>query len=246
MQEQACHAVSPRKCSGYSRSIKNPRFKRRAPVTPRGKMKRIRSARPLIASFMLILSQLACQTLFPGPATATATILPPTPTVVVPTSTVTPSRTPVPEFSDDEIKVGIQRSLDIYAEALTNNNPEQLAEVVDQENKPFRRIVRSRFDEFQNSYAGGQVQFQFTLKEITRRAYGFVIARFETDNGLEAQWPFRYLNGAWVISEPTVEQIGEPVTTETEHFTFTSYPWAEDVNPLIMKLMEKARQNVED
>jgi len=106
--------------------------------------------------------------------------------------------------------------------------------------------VRSRFDEFQNSYAGGQVEFQFTVSDITRRDFGFVIARFETDNGLEAQWPFRYLNGAWVISEPTVEQIGEPVTTETEHFTFTSYPWAEDVNPLIIKLIEKARQNVED
>jgi hypothetical protein len=49
-----------------------------------------------------------------------------------------------------------------------------------------------------------------------------------------------------VLSEPTVEQIGKPVTTDTEHFVFTSYPWADDVNPTIIHLMDTARQNVED
>src|SRR5215203_4587114 len=189
-------------------------------------MKRIKSARPLIASLMLIVSQLACQTLFPGPVSSTPTLQPVTPTVVTPTQAAV--NTIVPEFSDEDIKASIQQSLDIYAEALTNNKPELLDRVIDQENKPFRRIVRSRFDEFQSSYIGGQVEFEYSLIDITRRDYGFVIAHFSTNSGLEAQWPFRYSNATWVISEPTVEQIGQPITTETEHFTFTSYPWAED------------------
>ena len=200
-----------------------------------------KSAGPILAAIMLIASQLACQTLFPRPATATATLGVVTPNAVIPTVAVAAT----PEFSDDEIKTGIQQSLDTYSEALTHNKPELLEQIVDQENKPFRRIVRSRFDEFQGSYLGGQIEFEFSVIDITRRDFGFVIAHFTTDSGLEAQWPFRYLNGTWVISEPSVEQLGQPITTETEHFTFTSYPWAEDVNPLIIELMETARGNVE-
>lgn len=200
--------------------------------------------RPIIATLMLILSQLACQTLFPTPAAVTATVQVVMPTAAIPTPTIAPTGTP--EFSDEEIRAGIQQSLDLYAEALTRNKPELLDEVVDQENKPFRRIVRSRFDDFQKSYIGGQVKFEFSVLDVTRREYGFVIARFDYNNGWESQWPFRYLNGAWVISEPSVEQIGQPVTTETDNFIFTSYPWADDVNPLIIQLMETARGNVEN
>ena len=207
-------------------------------------MKKNKPVGPVIATLMLILSQLACQTLLPGRATATATVPVTTPAEVAATQNTAP--TAKTEFSDEEIKSGIQLSLDRYAQALTDNDPELLAQVVDQENKPFRRIVLSRFDEFQASYIGGQIEFDFSLIDITKRDHGFVIAHFATGSGLEAQWPFRYLNSTWVISEPTVEQIGEPITTETEHFTFTSYPWADDVNPLIIELMETARGNVEE
>ncbi len=206
-------------------------------------MKTYKPVRIVFAAIMLITSQLACQTLLPVPATATASIQMVTPTAANPTAAVATSA--APEFSDDEIKKGIQQSLDIYAEALTHNKPEMLEQIVDQENKPFRRIVSSRFDEFQSSYLGGQVDFQFSLIDITRRDFGFIIGRFSTNSGLEAQWPFRYLNGTWVISEPPVEQLGQPITTETEYFTFTSYPWAADVNPSIIALMETARGNVE-
>jgi hypothetical protein len=81
------------------------------------------------------------------------------------------------------------------------NNPELLEQVIDQENKPFRRIVRSRFDEFQTSYMGGQIDFEYSVREITKRENGFVIARFRFNDGLEGQWAFRYANGAWVLSD---------------------------------------------
>jgi len=202
-----------------------------------------------IAAVLLIASQLACQTLLPN----TAPTVPPTPSVVptvVTTSTVvlpipTTVPTELPQFSDDEIKGGIQATLDQYAQAYNDNKPDLLDQVVDQENKPFRRIVRSRFDEFQDSYQAGSFDDQFTLLDITRRDDGFVLAHFENDGGYEAVWPFRFQNGNWVISEPTVEQMGKPATKETDHFIFTYYPWADDVNPRIMELMENARQNVQ-
>jgi len=203
-------------------------------------MKTNQPGRFAIAGIMLILSQLACQTFAPAPATATVQVI--SPTEIVPTQTIAPTVTL--EFSDVEIRAGIQQSLDIYADAYTNNQPELLETVIDHENKPFLRIVRSRFDDYQRSYLGGQIDIQFTLLDITRRGYGFVIAHFETGS-YEGEWPFRYLNGNWVISEPTIEQIGDAVTTESEYFIFTSYPWADDVNQQIMDMMETARQRVE-
>jgi hypothetical protein len=199
----------------------------------------------LLALAILISSQLACQTLIPTPQ---ATITP----SPIPTTTSTPIQQPtqsnttadISQFSDDEIKAGIQSALDLYAEAYSQNKPELLEESVDQENKPFRRIVRSRFDDYQASYVGGQIQFQYDLLDITRREFGFVIAHFESQNGYQASWPFRYTGDHWAISEPTVEQIGAPVTTETDNFIFTTYPWSDDVNQKIMDMMETARDNV--
>lgn len=202
----------------------------------------------LLAVAAVILSQLACQTLFPLPSTPT-----PIPTVTASATAtatpITPTATPVPTealpFTDEEITTGIQQALDLYADALTNNKPELLKQVVDQENKPLLRIVNSRFDDFQKSYMGGQVDFEFTLREIARREHGFVIARFRSGIS-EASWLFRYDDGTWVLSEPSAAQIGEPVITETEHFRVTSYPWDEDVNPQIIAMLETARGEVED
>ncbi len=191
----------------------------------------------LLAFAILISSQLACQTLI----APTPSALPPKVTEAAPTSADTPAAP-----TDDEIKAGIQRSLDLYAEAYTNNKPDVLDQVIDSENKPFYRIVRNRFDEFQKSYLAGQIEFEYVVVDITKREYGFVIAHIEGGNGLNAaDWPFRQLGGNWVLSEPTVKQAGEPVRTETDHFIFTTYPWADNVNQKIMDMMETARSDVE-
>ena len=202
-----------------------------------------------LALLLILMSQWACQTLLPSPTATIAPTASAIPTAVLATAipameTAPPTSTTT--FSEDEIRAGIQSSLDQYAQAYRKNDPAVLEQVVDQENKPFRRIVRSRFDDFQGSYLAGQVDLHMQLLDITQREHGFILARFQTDGGLEGQWPFRYLNGTWVLSEPTVEQIGEPVTTETEHFIFKTYPWADDVNPRIMEMMETARQTVGD
>jgi len=204
----------------------------------------------ILATIVVLLTQFACQTLIP------TTNIEPSPTPVPSfTSTVQPTTTePTPteafvdisQFSDEEIMTGIQYTLDDYADAYTNNKPELIDYIVDTTNKPFRRIVRSRFDDYQKSSSAGTIRFSYKLLDINRRDYGFVIAHFETRGGYHADWPFRYLGDHWVLTEPTVEQVGEPVTTETEYFTFTAYPWADDVNNRIIELVEQARQNVKD
>jgi hypothetical protein len=198
----------------------------------------------ILAMLLLITPQIACQALTPKQQTS-PTLIP-----QIATATVQPQVTTDPgdisQLSDDEIKAGIQASLNQFADAYTSNTPDLLEEVVDQTNKPFRRIVRNRFDEYQQSYAGGQYNFSYNLLDIKRRELGYVIAHFETIGGYEADWPFRLLDGHWVLTEPTVEQVGDPVITETEHFTFTTYPWADDVNQKIMDMMETARSNVKD
>jgi hypothetical protein len=205
----------------------------------------------LAALLMLGSSQLACKTVLRefSPPEPGYVVVTPTPQILVVTATPAP---PAPEvnpaeaFSDDQIRAGIQASLNLYAQAYNENKPELLEQAVDQENKPFRRIVRSRLDEYQKSSFAGQYESKNILLDIQRRELGYVIAHFEDEDGWQADWPFRPVDGRWVLTEPTLEHIGEAVTTETEHFTFVTYPWAEDVNPKIIEMMETARQQVAD
>jgi hypothetical protein len=201
---------------------------------------------------ILITSQLACKTLSsissaPQPpqtfATPTAPVNTETPMVV---STPTDTSIDISRFSDDEIMTGIQEAVDAYAAAYTNNDPNLLEQFIDQQNKPFRRIVRSRFDDFQSSYAGGKINFQYDVVSIQRREYGYVLAHIESpgSNLKDMDWLYRFNEDRWVLTEPTVEQVGKPVTTATEHFNFTMYHWSDDVNPQIVDMMENAYQQV--
>ena len=208
----------------------------------------------LTALLALALSQLACQAVTRGLPTADPgyRVVTATPQVIIVTATPAAPDTPgaqanpVDAMSDEEIRLGIQAALNVYAQAYTENNPGLLEQAVDQENKPFRRIVRSRLDEFASSSQAGQFTFENTLLGIQRREAGFVIAHFQNQGGWQADWPFRFVGDHWVLTEPSLEQLGAPVTTETEHFTFVTYPWADEVNPKIIQMMETARQQVAD
>lgn len=214
-------------------------------------MRPTRSLNLLMTAAILIASQFACNALS-GPTQPTplpSTTVPPTQPLSADTPPAEPAATEaefdLSQFSDEDIQAGIQTALDQFAEAYTYNEPDLLEYVVDQTNKPFRRIVRSRFDDYQKSSSGGQLQFQYRLIGIERREFGYIIGHFETLGGFQADWPFRYYEDHWVLTEPTVEQVGEAVKIETEHFNFTVYPWADDVNGQIMDMLETARSNVE-
>jgi hypothetical protein len=147
------------------------------------------------------------------------------------------------QASDEQIKAGIQHTLDIYSKAYNDNDGELLQQAVDQRNLPFRRLVQGRFETFQESINAGRGTFNYRVGEITRRDLGFIQAQVWS-GGSVLDWLFRFDGTHWVLAEPTEKQIGQRVTTETENFTFLTYPWADDVNPEIIKLMEEARDSV--
>ncbi len=151
-----------------------------------------------------------------------------------------------PTSQEDQIKRGIQEALDLYARAYNENEPALLKEAVDQSNLPFRRFVNTRFESALKSSSAGQFAFRFKVAGIQPRDLGFVQAHITLRGGIAADWLFREVEGRWVLSEPTAEQLGEPIKVEHEYFTFYTYAWAEDVNPILIELMENARRRVQE
>lgn len=195
---------------------------------------------------LLMAAQWACS------AVTGRLIAPPNPTpgvvVVTPTPqiiyiTATPGHTPTPALADAQ--AGIQLALDTYARAYNDNDPALLAEAVDQTNPPFRRIVKSRFNAYQNSSYAGQGNFEYEVLSVQTMPNDFVLAHLREEDGWLTDWLFRSVDGRWVLSEPTREQLGEPYTVETDHFVFTLYPWAEADNQTVMDLMDDARAIVQ-
>jgi hypothetical protein len=162
------------------------------------------------------------------------------------TATPAPAATATQAPSPADIKRGIQAAVDLYAQAYNDNKPGLLKQAVDQTNAPFRRLVQTRFEEFQKSMWGGKIRFAFTVTDVQPREQGFVQARLVTSVGGATDWLFRQVAGRWVLSEPTVEQVGAVKQVETEHFIFNTYPWADDVNATVIELMENARARVLD
>jgi len=194
----------------------------------------------------------------PQPPAPTATALPPA--TVAPAPTVAPAEAaPTPAatvpatpnatvtldtLSDDQIRAGIQETLDTYAKAYNDNDPELLKQAVDQTNLPFRRLVQGRFETYQQSIGAGQGSFGYSVNSVLRRDLGFIQAQIASDGGSVLDWLFRRVNGRWVLSEPTEDQIGKRQQTEDSGFLFRTYPWADDVNPTVIKLMKEARSTV--
>ncbi len=160
-----------------------------------------------------------------------------------PTQAAAPAATSAP--TDEDIKAGIQQTLDLYAQAYNDNQPNMLKQVVDQSNLPFRRLVQGRFDSYQQSIFAGQVTFDYKVDSIKPRDLSFVQAQVTRANdGAVADLLFRQVNGKWLLSEPTEEQIGKRQKIETKHFVYYTYPWADDINPKFEQLMESARAKV--
>jgi len=167
-----------------------------------------------------------------------------TPTdTATPTPTATRAPTPSPTPTINQIKEGIQKSLDLYALAYTNNDENLLGQAVDQA-PPFWRFVTTRFEDFQKSFAGGQIKFSYTVQDVRRRDFGFVEARVMMTGGYEADWLFHEQDGKWLLAEPSAEQMGEPKITEREGFTFQTWGWADDTNSQVIDRMSNARQRV--
>jgi hypothetical protein len=143
----------------------------------------------------------------------------------------------------DAAKAGIQATLDDYARAYATNDLQLLESTVDQSNAPFRRLVEERFTTSQGSVLGADA-FRLAVKDVEARGLGFVQAHIERDGWIAYDWLFREVDGRWLLSEPSEEQLGERFTFESEHFTYEAYHWSDDVNQKLAALMERARTQV--
>ena len=172
----------------------------------------------------------------------------PSPTVAGTNQTVGAPVTPLASTAvptaegDAAILASIQEALDLYARAYSEHSIELLNQAIDQENAPFRRFMQSGFDTNQSSSTKRHYTAQSILKHLP---YGFVLTRVEQQSGGVADVTFRKVNNRWILSEPTEAQLGERKQLNSEHFTFFTYPWIDDINPDILTAMENARDNVQ-
>lgn len=165
----------------------------------------------------------------------------PTAAPAQPTAAPAPAGTP----TEDETKQGIQAALDLYAQAYNENKPELLKQAADQTNAKFRRFIQTRFDTFQESIRAGSVTFGYTVESIEPRDFGFVMAKVDAGGGVY-DWSFRQVNGRWVMSEPTEDQLGKREKIADENFTFYVYPWSKVINEKLMDMMRQARATVQE
>lgn len=176
--------------------------------------------------------------------------LPTTPAAAQPpaaaSATAPAAQPPSAEAPQDkaEILKGIQRSLDLLAQAYNERNGELLQQAVDQDNPPFRRLLKTQFDDYMKSYYAGQVTFRYRVLDIEQQANGTALAQIEAFGWLRGDWLFRWNGSAWVLTEPTVEELGEKQTREDEQFIFEFYPYMGETNERVIELVERAAARV--
>ncbi|MBC8161352.1 MAG: hypothetical protein H7Z42_09045 [Roseiflexaceae bacterium] len=168
--------------------------------------------------------------------------VPPVPTATPPASPQN-STVATPQPTEVSVEAAIQATLDQHAEAWNTGDIALLEQTIDPQSGAFRRLVKGRFESFQEGAFSEFAAFSYTLDRVTTREHGFVQARVRGDGGVLG-WTFREVEGRWLLSEPSEQQVGERVVSKSEHFTFQTYPWADAVNGEIKTLMEEARAEV--
>jgi hypothetical protein len=139
---------------------------------------------------------------------------------------------------------GVQQTLDQLILATYGNHPELLDTIVDPDNKPFKRLVRNRFEYYRAAWQADESPMSLKVRSLEARPNGYIQAMITINQWAEASWTFKKVAGRWLLAEPTVEEIGEVVTSTTEYFTFITYPWADDVNPALIQMVTDAREEV--
>jgi hypothetical protein len=196
----------------------------------------------VVLSTLLVLSLIAltsCSLFSTITSTVNNVLHPATPTPVDPVAVVA-------ALPDEDIRAGIQDAVNTYAQAYNNNDMELLQAITDPDNLPFKRLVTSRFTDFQKSIYAGNYRFSYEVASITRMPLGFVLAHLLSEGDTAHDWLFRLVDNKWILSEPTEAQFGQPTKKETEHFTYLLYPWNESMNEQIMALMESAAVRVKE
>ncbi|MEM8530655.1 MAG: hypothetical protein AAGF95_07420 [Chloroflexota bacterium] len=167
-------------------------------------------------------------------------VAPTQPTTVAPTVQPTVSAETDPH---EEIKAGIQETLDRYTQALNEGDIDLAEQLVAPGSGPLRREFLNTFEGYIGAFESDYV-FDHTVHEVSLREHGFVQAHITVETGSAADWLFREVDGEWLFSEPGEDLLGEREIIEHEHFTFYRYPWSDITNETLLDMMEEARRVV--
>jgi hypothetical protein len=204
--------------------------------------------RHTVALFLVLLIALvSCAGVAPMTRAPDAAAQPATP-VPTATSAPTPTQLPSPTAVSREVEAqaGIQETVDGYIEAYNTPDRGLLERLLDPANAPFRRYVLTRFDNFHDSAQGSFTLLPLMVESVALRDQGFAIAHLVTETGAATDWVFRELDGRWLLSEPSVAQLGAPQKVQHGDVTFVTYPWADGVNQTVIELFERAQRQVGD
>lgn len=174
--------------------------------------------------------------------TAAATATPMQEAVATPTTVATPAPVATPTTasaatqSDEEIKQGIQKTMNAFAAVLRSGDQQKLTEVVDQDNRAFRRTMSEYLQQWQDVGLSSS-NATFIVKSITHKRSGYVMALMNSSVRGDMTWIFRNDNGVWKISEPVESELGTIKTKDYGKYKLRYYEWDEPILPRYEKLI---------
>ena len=198
---------------------------------------------------LLCLSVSACQ---PGAATvsptAQGTVPAVLPTAVVPDATsgaTTPSgpatQNGIMPTDPNQIKAQVETIVNQYLAAMSHQDAQALAKVIDLERLSFKRGQNDLLQQpLANRWIGKNATGTVTTVQIAKEPY---VKAWVTDNsGRNFIWTFKWTGQGWILSEPAEDELGELKNKEYEQFTLRFYAWDEALVDEVAKNIQIAYQ----
>jgi hypothetical protein len=149
------------------------------------------------------------------------------------------------DLSDAELIAALQETVDLWAQAFTEADPEMLAEAIDRRSPSLLRTQQARLKTVSESIGAGSRQWGGTVVDVTRREHGYVQAHIDSGN-IRRGFTFKEVDGKWLLAEPKRAELGKRETIETEHFTIQYFPWDEAMIDTIATMMEDVHTTITD
>ena len=185
----------------------------------------------------------SCATAAPQATTVTPSLSPASPSIVA-AQIATPTAQAIAD-GDAAMRASIQETLDRYSQAYNTKDTALLATTYDTSNAPLRRLFGERFTAFQDSVLGDVVTEIYRLQSTQPLSDSYVLATVSrSSDNFVADWPFRAVDGHWLLAEPTPDQAGERIETEQAGITFYTYPWNDAIKEQLIAGMLAARAAV--
>lgn len=206
----------------------------------------------LVLVGLLLFSACAPQPQVESSPTAAAAVEPTaTPSAPAPTAAatqppaVTPTAASAAAQSDFQIIRAVQATMNGLSRALRTNDSAKLVELVDQDNRAFRRTMNEYLDQWQQ-VGYNRRNVNFIVRGITRKPNDYVMARITSSDLGEMTWIFRYVDGIWRVSEPLDAELGAIKVKENGKYRLRYYEWDEPLISRYEKIVDTMYQGVLD